>query len=264
MKLWIWFFLFGTVYAGDAEMKKSYVRDMSIPPDFSLVPACYGKVANEDCPLIQHVQEGIEQASREMGRLSLEVLKIDGMTSAKGRYLLNHLCSLPNAVYLEIGSWKGSSFVSALYHNEGLRKSYAIEKWVRFADNGFDFGDVRDEFYANVRAHLQGLSFKVFENDCFSLNLNEIPEKITIYFYDGEHRKKDQKEAFTYFNDRLASEFIAIVDDWNWESTRSGTFEAFDQLGYKVLFEQYLPANFDGDTANWWNGMYVAVIRKSK
>lgn len=244
----------------------SYVRDMSTPPDFSFIPACYGKLSTEDQnhSMIQHVQRSIEQASLEMGNLSAEVLKIDGMTSAKGRYLLNHLCAFPNTVYLEIGSWKGSSFVSALYQNQNMKKAYAIEKWVRFAENGFDFGDVRDEFYANVHAHLQELPYEVYEKDCFSVKLNEIPEEITIYFYDGEHRKQDQKKAFTYFNDWFASEFIAIVDDWNWESTRSGTFEAFDELGYKILFEQYLPANFDGDVANWWNGMYVAVIRKPK
>ncbi len=259
--LWIWMFLGVSLYATGGE--KKVMRDMVTPPDFSSVAACYGKsIGSSDSFLVRHVQESIRQASQEQGKLSPEVLGIDGMTSAKGRYLLNHLCSLPNAVYLEIGSWKGSSLVSALYQNKAIQKAYAVEKWVRFADNGFDFGDVRGEFHANVQSCLGGLPLTVLEKDCFSINLKEIPEKITVYFYDGEHREQDQKEAFLYFNDRLADEFIAIVDDWNWESSRTGTFKAFDELGYQVLFEQYLPANFDGDVANWWNGMYVAVIRK--
>jgi len=240
-----------------------YMRDQITPPNFSVVSALYGKCSEaSEHPLVKHVEKSIEQASLEIGKLSAAVLKIDGMTSSKGRYLLNHICSLPNAVYLEVGSWKGSSFVAALYQNDRIRQAHAIEKWVRFADNGFDFGDVRGEFLANIQAHLKGLPLTVHERDCFALNLAEILDPVTIYFYDGEHRQKDQQDAFTYFNSVLADEFIAIVDDWNWESTRTGTFNAFEQLGYEVLYERYLPANFDGDTVNWWNGMYVSVIRK--
>lgn len=259
MRLLLWCCLFGM----GGEAMAGYVRDQVTPPDFSVVPALYGKYSEDaDHPFVKHVEKSIELASLEIGKLSPEVLKIDGMTSAKGRYLLNHICSLPNGVYLEVGSWKGSSFVSALYKNDRIRQAHAIEKWVRFADNGFDFGDVRDEFFANVQANLRGMPVTVHEKDCFDLSLDEIGEKVSIYFYDGEHRQKDQQEAFTYYDSVLADEFIAIVDDWNWASTRSGTFDAFDELGYEVLYERYLPANFDGDTANWWNGMYVSVIRK--
>ncbi len=262
MKLWSWFFLFGAVYAG--EMEKSY-RDVTKPPDFSSIPAYYGNpISEKSHPLIEHVQKSIEQAARQKGKLSTEVLEMDGMTSAKGRYLLNHLCSLPNTVYLEIGPWKGSALISALYQNKGIQKAYTIEKWVRFSEDGFDFGNVRNEFHANVRAYLQGLPLKVYEEDCFSFNVDAILEKVTVYFYDGAHRTEDHKKAFTYFNDRFASEFIAVIDDWNWEDTRIGTFEAFDHLGYEILSEQYLPANRDSDKENWWNGMYVAVIRKPK
>lgn len=262
MKLWIWLFLFGTVFAGEIEVT---YRDVTKPPDFSVIPAYYGKPTSKKLhPLIVHVQRSIEKASRKKGKLSKKVLKMDGMTSKKGRYLLNHLCSLPKTVYLDIGPWKGSSLVSALYQNKNIQKAYAIEKWARFSEDGFEFGDVREEFQANVQAYLQRLPLKVYEEDCFSFNVDAIPEKVTVYFYDGAHRKQDHIKAFTYFNDRFASEFIAVIDDWNWEDTRSGTFEAFDQLGYEVLFEQYLPADRDSDKKNWWNGMYVAVIRKPK
>ncbi|MBS0624854.1 MAG: hypothetical protein JSS32_02250 [Verrucomicrobia bacterium] len=260
MKKWIWMFLAVLIHVEGGEM--GYVRDRVTPPDFSSVPACSGKVIGGDSPFVKHVQESIRLASEEEGKLSAGVLGIDGMTSAKGRFLLNHICSLENTVYFEVGSWKGSSFVSALYGNQGIRQGYAVEKWVRYADNGFDFGNVRDEFFGNVDSFLKGLPLKVYEQDCFSLDLEEVSEKVTVYFYDGEHREWDQKQAFLYFDGILADEFIAVVDDWNWESTRRGTFEAFEELGYEVLFEQYLPANFDGDLENWWNGIYVAVIRK--
>ncbi len=55
---------------------------------------------------------------------------------------------------------------------------------------------------------------------------------------------------------------IQQADDWNFGSVPIGTRAAFEKLNYKVLYEIVLPANHNGDTANWWNGLYVAVISK--
>jgi hypothetical protein len=58
--------------------------------------------------------------------------------------------------------------------------------------------------------------------------------------------------------------WIAIVDDWNFPEVPLGTKAAFEKLNYRVLFEVVLPAQHNGDVANWWNGLYVAVIHKPK
>lgn len=42
----------------------------------------------------------------------------DRMSSPKVRHLLNNLCSLPSTSYLEIGTWKGSTWISALFQNQ--------------------------------------------------------------------------------------------------------------------------------------------------
>jgi len=60
----------------------------------------------------------------------------------------------------------------------------------------------------------------------------------------------------------LDDTFISIIDDWNWKGVQTGTKQAFKKLGYEILFEKILPANFNQDRQNWWNGLYVAVIRK--
>lgn len=39
---------------------------------------------------------------------------------------------------------------------------------------------------------------------------------------------------------------------------------AFKELHYNVLHEWSLPADYNGDEKNWWNGLYVAIIEKSK
>ena len=53
-----------------------------------------------------------------------------------------------------------------------------------------------------------------------------------------------------------------MIDDWNRSNVREGTKAAFEKLNYQILFEKVLPSRFENDPETWWNGLYVAVIRK--
>lgn len=104
---------------------------------------------------------------------------------------------------------------------------------------------------------------KFYSHDCFDVDPESfVFEEVNIYFYDGGHARQDQANAFLYYNNILDDVFIAIVDDWNWDDVRNGTFDAFKELGYQILYEVSLPSDGNGDISKWWNGLYVAVIRK--
>ena len=87
---------------------------------------------------------------------------------------------------------------------------------------------------------------------------------INVFFYDGSHDEKSQELAFTYFNSVFDDLFIAIIDDWNWDYVRKGTNNAFNKLNYEILFEKSFFTPYNGDTSSWWNGLYIAVVKKNK
>lgn len=206
--------------------------------------------------LIEHVKKSISTAENGMSQLPPEILAIDGMSSSKVRHFLNNVCSLPQASYLEIGVWKGSTFISALYGNKQMKNAIAIDNWS-------EFGDPAEQFMGNTKKWLSNSSFMFYDQDCFKINKKTIfNNKVNIYFYDGNHARESQKLAFTYFNDIFEDTFIAIVDDWNWPQVAAGTDDAFKNLKYKILFEAKLFSAGDADRQNWWNGLYVAVISK--
>lgn len=215
--------------------------------------------SKKESELIAHVKSSIENAKQGISQLSQEVLEIPGMSSAKVRHLLNNLCQKDDVRYLEIGCWKGSTWISAMFGNENsVRHAVAIDNWSQFSGP-------EGEFLANCARFLPCFNFDYYSADCFSLKVEELfDEPVNIYFYDGEHSALSQELAFTYYNKVLDDLFIAIVDDWNWSKVREGTQEAFKKLGYQILYDISLPAKFAGDTENWWNGIYVAVIRKEK
>lgn len=207
--------------------------------------------------LIQHVKDCIFSAENQTSPLSQEVLQVPGMSSAKTRHLLNNLCKMPQTVYLEIGVWMGSTFTAALYGNgEWVVDAIAIDNWA-------EFGGPKEDFERHCKQFLSGINYRVCSTDCFSLDKKVVFSKpVNIYFYDGNHSTESQESAFTYLNDAFDDVFIAMVDDWNWAEVRKGTESAFQKLGYHVLYEQALSSRHSGDTEQWWNGLYICVIRK--
>jgi hypothetical protein len=91
--------------------------------------------------LINHAKSSVDNANDNISKLTPEILSMDGMSGNKTRHLYNNICSLNNANYLEIGTWKGSSFISAFYNNE--INPIVIDNWAEF--NG-----PKDEFISNV------------------------------------------------------------------------------------------------------------------
>jgi len=204
--------------------------------------------------MVDHVRASIRAAKRRRSGLTPGALAIDGMSSPKVRHLLNNLCSMPGCRYLEVGSWKGSTLVSALLGN-GVERAVAI-------DNFSEFGAPREEFAANCREHLDPGGHAFVDADCFSVDPLLLGGPFNVYLYDGAHDAGSQIRAFTHFDGALADPFVAVVDDWNVPRVRAGTREAFGRLGYSPAFEAELPARRNGDMRRWWNGLYVAAVRK--
>lgn len=207
--------------------------------------------------LIQHVRNSIASGALETSKLSNHILDIHGFSSRKIRQFLNNVCALPNANYLEIGLWKGSTWISALYLNqETMQSAIGIDNW---SQNG-----PWQDFMANCSLFLPGYPYELSFEDCFKFDTQKIVSPINIFFYDGDHSASSHELAFYYFNNVLDDIFIAIVDDWNFPDVAVGTKTAFANLKYEILFEVVLPANYNADKDNWWNGLYVAVIKKPK
>ncbi len=179
------------------------------------------------------------------------------MSGQEIRHFLNNVCGYPDTCYMEIGCWKGSTFISALFGNDRfISDAIAIDNWSQF-------DGPKQEFFANTQCLISDVPFRFFEQDCFSIDKKSSFKKpVNVYFYDGDHTEQDQELAFTYFDEIFDDVFIAMVDDWNADQIRKGTFSAFKKLGYKVLYQkEFFIKEQGGET--WWNGFYIGVIQKT-
>lgn len=214
-----------------------------------------GKNAKIDF-LVSHVKQCIENAENNISKLDSEEIKqIPGFSGFKIKHFLNNVCSLPNATYLEIGVFQGSTFVSAIYNNFTLKKAIAIDNWSEFGGN-------RQPFYNNLTQFVHGITTECYETDCFKIDKSLFTDPVNIYFYDGSHTPVTQQKAFSYFNDILDDVFIVMVDDWNWNKiVRTPTLNIIKKMGYKVHFSKEILTPKESQTG-WWNGYFIAVLEK--
>jgi len=207
--------------------------------------------------LLDHLAESIEKAKAGISKINEDefILQLPGMSSPRVRHLLNQLCSLPATNYLEIGLWRGATFVSALFENEkSVHSAIGIDNWCRWA------GALGSEQHCryNCSLFIPQKIYQIHTEDSFSIQKETLFKKpINVYFYDGTHTEEAQEMAFTFYNEILDDLFIAVIDDWEWERVQKGTFSAFKKLGYKILYERHL-----SNKEAWWNGLYVALVKK--
>jgi hypothetical protein len=210
------------------------------------------------------IKTAVELSSAGQTKLSEQILELPGMSSSKGRSLLNYLV-FDGAKYLEIGVYKGSTFSSALYGNTPSA-AFAIDdwSWTKNPANATDIITI-ETFKPIVDTCVPGAIYTVIEKDAFSVDEHDLQgNKFNVYFYDGDHSWDSQAKAITHYYPFLEDEFILIVDDYDWGAAKGATESALKQMNIAVLFDIILSTDSkrNGAHAGWWMGYYVAHCKK--
>jgi hypothetical protein len=198
-----------------------------------------------------NIERAILMADKGHSLLNNEILQLPSFSTHRIKHLLNNLGAL-STVYGEVGVHKGGMTVAATYGNN--LKSWVSDNWTLFEEGGLS----KRLFYENMARFKVGC--KVFEQDCFTIDLAQVP-KTDFYVFDGAHDFESQKKGLTYFYPILADEFIFICDDYSWADPRKGTESAIKELNLEVLFQEEL---WDGqENGAWHNGIGVFLLKKT-
>ena len=206
---------------------------------------------------IEEVSKAIELANLRQSKLTEEILSLDGNENSprKVRCLLNNLVT-SNDKYLEVGSWRGASCISAIYKNN-VRHYNCIDSFCQT-------GEGNRQILENNFRTIIGAEPNLIEQDSFAVDLEKMEKDFTVYFYDGFHSFDAQKQALTYYYPVLADEFLLIVDDWDtqgWgvqEGTYAGIMECKLNVAYKVELHNVPGRHLE----EWWNGLGIFILRK--
>jgi len=209
--------------------------------------------------LIKHVEHSLSNTNKYISKITDEILTcrslfaLRGMSGRKTRHFYNNLCSMDDARYLEIGTWKGSSLCSAMCNNN--MTCVAIDNWSQF-------GGPKKEFLKNFNKFKGNNNATFIEKNCWDIDVSTIG-KFNIYMYDGDHTEISSYQAINHYLSCLDDEFIYLVDDWNQERVRNGTLKSIKDNNCKILYQKEIftnAKNSKGRGFPWWNGISIFVL----
>lgn len=210
---------------------------------------------------IKRIDDSFRYANNKESKINQDILDIEGMSGIKSRHFFNNICSYDGTRYLEIGSFHGSTFSSALYKNK--INAVSIDNWSEFGDQ-----KPKEHFLNNLEKYKGSSDVEFIEKDCWEVDVKNLP-KFNIYFYDGHHSEESQLKALTHYTECLDEQFILIVDDWNWKNVRDGTLKGLDKKNMKIIYKYELYTDHNNQHSTlafkhslWHNGLVAFVIQK--
>jgi hypothetical protein len=187
-----------------------------------------------------------------------QILKIPGMSGRCYRHFINNLVrTTPDARYLEVGTWAGSTLCAAISNN--CVSAAAIDNWSEFGGPKALFESHLAQF-KTPEAHV-----RFIESDFRAVDFSGLG-RFNIYLFDGPHEYRDQYDGLDLALPALEEQFVLIVDDWNWEHVREGTRRAMQANRLSTLHSIEIRSTLDNshpiiscELSDWHNGYFFCV-----
>ncbi len=230
------------------------------PSPYALVTATAG---NQLDMLAKAVRDSFQDSMAYRGRLRDEAFLLSGFSGKKFRLLMNNLINeVHDPRYLEIGVYHGASFCPAIFRNKV--RAVGIDNWSEYGGQRHIFDQNLSDYRTN------NTDVDIIERDFRLVDYRSIG-KFNVLFYDGSHEEKDQYDGILFPQPAMDYPHIMIVDDWNWDRVRKGTFDALRDAKLTVDYSIEIRTSFNGEiplvsgpSSEWHNGTIIAVISKQE
>lgn len=210
---------------------------------------------------IELIKQAIEKAKHRQSNMDEVAWSVPALSSLNIRHLMNNLGAI-STNYLECGVHKGGLFCSTIRNNRNLESVTANDNWASDENSNEKAEDIFRESIRRCVPIDKWLHVDIRKCDTFDLLPIHITGKpIDLYLFDADHSYESQRKAITHFMPAMADEFIICVDDHDWDDVWKGTHAGLLEAGVEVLFEDAFKGG-DHDNDGWWNGFYVALLKK--
>jgi FkbH-like protein len=211
------------------------------------------------------LRSAFDMAMEERSALLPPLFQVRGFSGRKFRMFLQNLFGIvPDPRYLEVGVFCGGSFIPAIYKN--TMSATALDNWSWDGSNLDLFKSYLKQFGGEAKVN-------IIESDFRAVDYAGIG-RFNVMFYDGSHTEADQFDGVRLPAAAMEDTYIVIVDDWNWDQVRRGTFRGLRAAGCRVDYSIEVRIKLDvpgdnlpsvrGPISEWHNGMFAAVVTKAK
>ena len=210
----------------------------------------------------------VKNADKRSSGIRVEKItkEIKGLNSERIRHLLNNLCSQPGTVFLELGTFRGASVISAVWGNKS--KAYTIDNFT-FNPLGQP-SKINPDGWPEIEKSVHNLLsvFKiddrvtVLKNEFSKVKLTDIKEPVDILFYDANTSREKVKKDLFKFLPKLKDTCIILTSQADVEDTTPAIREVIAGSKFNIDFEYHQKSRAVRDQTQWWSGVRVWLLKK--
>lgn len=215
-------------------------------------------------------------ADKEQSKISERERELFGFSSSRLKALLNNLCSPDNTRYLEIGVYKGSTLLSALYGNKTC-KAVAVENYKydarepkKWADEGQIWENMKSQLAANISRYAYDTSpvntenLTLLEADFDKAPLEQYGPYDVCFFDVAPVTQETYSKFFESVLPQLNSKSIVVFSQFSNETSSDDLEKALRDNSDKVTVDwrQQRISSGISDSTKYYSGILVVGLTK--
>jgi len=230
-----------------------------------------GKMSESFC------MTALNMADKEKGKpTDVERNRIHGLSTIRTRCLISNLCAKSNTNYLEIGVYKGSTVISAMFDNLTTKVvgvdhfKYDEREANKWAPEGFIWDNMKSQLEAHLNMYkhspdrLKLDNFTLIESPFQEVDWTKQPKFDVIHFDVNPITSTIYDEFFENITTAMAPECVVIFTQQSDSTTAEKLNKALIKHSDKVIerFKEYRISNSLSDSSKYFSGIAMVGLKK--
>jgi len=224
------------------------------------------------------ITTSLKMSDSERSRLTGIEKNTHGLSSIRVKCLINNLASKVNTNYLEIGAYKGSTIIAALFDNPKT-KATAVEHFLyddrepdKWAPKGFIWDNMKSQFQSNLdkyKGHPDRLNrdnLTIIESSFQEVDWSKQPKFNLVFFDVAPVDVEVYDNFFEMVLPALTEEAVVVFSQQSSSIISEQLNDAFikHQDKVEVVFKEYRISSNMSDSKKYYSGLMIAGIKKKK
>jgi len=230
-----------------------------------------GKMSESFC------RTALNMADKEKGKpTDVERNRIHGLSTIRTRCLISNLCAKSNTNYLEIGVYKGSTVISAMFDNLTTKVvgvdhfKYDEREANKWAPDGFIWDNMKSQLEANLNMYrgqkdrLDTDNFTLIESDFVDVDWSKQPKFDVVHFDVNPVSEEIYDNFFELVTPALAPESVVIFPQQSDSFPAEMLNKAILKHSDKVIerFKEYRISSSMSDSTKYFSGIAMVGLKK--
>ena len=214
---------------------------------------------------------------KEKGKpTDVERNRIHGLSTIRTRCLISNLCTKTNTNYLEVGVYKGSTVIAAMFDNLSTKVvgidhfKYDEREAAKWAPEGFIWDNMKSQLeahlnmYKHAQDRLNTKNFTLIQDEFQNVDWTKQPKFDVVHFDVAPVSAEVYDDFFNFIVPALAPESVVVFSQQSNSDYAELLNKAILKHSDKVIerFKEYRISNSMSDSFKYFSGIAMVGFKK--